>query len=241
MQKFITSFDKKNNYIYIWDLNVVNKIKNVLRAKSGYEFQIHKPFFYWELSNINVYTVILYEIKKDEIIAKITFCQKINILQKKSWYLVPILNNFDKMDLIVQKLTEIWIENIIFWKSSNSQIKNISDKKFEKFKKISIDAVQQSWMFALPKIKKIDNLLDFLEDISLCIFDFGGIDLINIEKSNFDKKNLWGICGPEWWFSNYDYSILEKFNYKKISLWNSVLRAETWIIVSSWILKNFIY
>jgi 16S rRNA (uracil1498-N3)-methyltransferase len=54
-------------------------------------------------------------------------------------------NKRDKAEMIVQKLTEIGINFIVFWPSERSVIRDINTSKMERLEKISKEAVEQSW------------------------------------------------------------------------------------------------
>ncbi|MEI8252333.1 MAG: 16S rRNA (uracil(1498)-N(3))-methyltransferase [bacterium] len=54
-------------------------------------------------------------------------------------------NKRDKAEMIVQKLTEIGINSIVFWPSERSVIRDINLSKMERLEKISKEAVEQSW------------------------------------------------------------------------------------------------
>jgi 16S rRNA (uracil1498-N3)-methyltransferase len=53
-------------------------------------------------------------------------------------------NKWDKAEIIVQKLTEIGINHIVFWPSERSVIKETNKNKIERLEKISKEALEQS-------------------------------------------------------------------------------------------------
>ena len=58
--------------------------------------------------------------------------------------LIAMPNKREKSELIVQKLTEIGIQNIYFWPSERSVIRQWNEKKAERLDKISHEALEQS-------------------------------------------------------------------------------------------------
>ena len=58
--------------------------------------------------------------------------------------IVSMPNKWEKAELIVQKLSEIGIDKIIFWPSERSIIKERNGKKEERLQKIIKEAVEQS-------------------------------------------------------------------------------------------------
>ena len=58
--------------------------------------------------------------------------------------LIAMPNKREKAELIVQKLTEIGVQNIYFWSSERSVIRQWNEKKSERLDKISHEALEQS-------------------------------------------------------------------------------------------------
>lgn len=58
--------------------------------------------------------------------------------------LVAMPNKRDKVELIVQKLTECGLDQIIFWPAERSIIKEWNSKKEERLRKIMKEALEQS-------------------------------------------------------------------------------------------------
>lgn len=241
MQLFISDFILKWNYIDINDLEIIKKMNNVLRVKPWYNFLLQNYFKIWSsIDIINRYHLELTSISNSLITAKILNIEEKKFNLKNTWFFVPILNNFDKMDLIVQKLTEIWIENIIFWFSENSQISDISENKMSRFYKISKEAVQQSKWFFIPNIQfiKTININSFNFD-KLIIFDFWWKNINEFLNENLLFNNIYWIIWPEWWFWKSDYLLFWDIENKfTVNLWENILRSETWTIIWSWLLSN---
>jgi RsmE family RNA methyltransferase len=75
-----------------------------------------------------------------EIISSQTF----SFPEKNISMLIAMPNKREKAELIVQKLTEIGVENINFRVSEHSVIRQWNKKKAERLDKISREAVEQS-------------------------------------------------------------------------------------------------
>ena len=157
--------------------------------------------------------------------------------EKNVSLLIAMPNKREKAELIVQKLTEIWVQNIYFWVSEHSIIRQWNEKKAERLDKISREAVEQSRWVQIPEIKfiKSDNELKN-------IIVWNGVIIANMnwlpywEIIGNSNKNLCWVVWPEWWFSEKDLKLFD--NAKVIDLWENVLRMETASIVLWWILKN---
>ena len=145
-------------------------------------------------------------------------------------------NKREKGELIVQKLTEIWVHNIYFWVSEHSIIRQWNDKKAERLNKISHEAVEQSRWIQLPEIRFLDEkeLINFVnwKDVIIANMDWLPFSQLTKNLSN----NICGVIWPEGGFSDKDLSLFKNANI--VDLWTNVLRMETASIVLARLLKN---
>jgi len=230
MQLFITNFKINWDKIDIENSEILDQIRKVLRMKiwdtifiqnnnTRFEIEItnrNDKCFWWKI--INEY----------------------NFNQKTQWNSIAIAmpNKWDKIELLVQKITEIWIKNIYFWPSERSIIRERNEKKHERLKKIAKEAVEQSWWRFTPEITFIKNISEIIEWKNIVVFDkTDNIESFNDRKFNKEFENTLWIIWPEWWLTENDYKNFRN-NYKTISLWDTVLRAETAGIIASRLLKN---
>ena len=229
MQLFITNeFKIENNQIKIHEDRITQQLRKVLRAKPWYIFQIQN-LEYPQTKQYKRYTCKIIEVK-NLVVAEIIDTQTINYQPTWKWIICWILNKFDKMELIVQKLTEIWVEKIYFVPFKRSQFKKIPDKKLERFFKISLEAAEQSFSLFLPEIKVFENINQIKWDKAILNFD--GVFYKNTQFSS-DFLVIW----PEWWFDNAD---IEQIKPKqKIKLWEKVLRAETASILWGFLISTY--
>ena len=150
--------------------------------------------------------------------------------------LIAMPNKREKAELIVQKLTEIWIQNIYFWVSEHSIIHQWNEKKAERLNKISHEAVEQSRWIQLPEIMFLSEkeLLNFVSWKDVIIANMHGLPYPQLNKKL--SNNICGIIWPEWGFSDKDLSLFKNANI--VDLWANVLRMETASIVLARLLKN---
>ena len=168
-----------------------------------------------------------------EIISNQTF----SFPEKNISMLIAMPNKREKAELITQKLTEIWVENIYFWVSEHSIIRQRNEKKAERLDKISHEAVEQSRWIQLPEIKFLKSekeLKDFMSWKNVIIANMNWLSCWELTLN--ESNDLCGIMWPEGWFSPKDLKFFD--NAKVIDLWENVLRMETASIVLWWLLKN---
>ena len=226
MQLFITEFEKKWETIKISDTEILSQIRKVLRMKIWDTFFVqnkntrHKIEIS-ERDDKNIFWKILESIEHPKQIDEI-------------WIAIAMSNKRDKMETIVQKLSEIWIKNIFFRPSERSIIRERNEKKLERINKIAKEAIEQSRWRELPKItfeKDISKIIGWKE---IVVFDKSESNFTSIWTA---KNTLW-IIWPEWWLTENDY---KKFweKIKTVSLGDTVLRTETASIIAARYLKNF--
>ena len=205
---------------------IIRQLRKVLRAAPGYVFCVQNREKRWEVE--------LQNWTDKEISARIIKQYEKPKLQAQSAMLIALPNKQDKLELIVQKLTEIWIQNVFLWASERSVVKSFSPNKQERLHKIMQEALEQSRGWEMPKIQFITDLKELYEEYQLCIFDLK--ENSNGKVRSSDKPLLW-VIGPEGGLTNKDY---EQFGNEwcGINLWEQVLRMETAAIIWSWLIKQ---
>ena len=144
----------------------------------------------------------------------------------------------DKMDMIVQKCTELGVKEIVPVIMDRVIIKldeKNEAKKQERWQKIAKEASKQSGRQIIPKIQKATNLKNIIENLSKydivivpyeCEKDYILKKVLRNEEKNL--KNIAIIIGPEGGFSEDDIEILSSCsNLSKVSLGPRILRTET--------------
>jgi len=253
MHLFLTSFEEKK--YSIWDIlrvseeRVVFQVRRVLRMRlddcidvqsGGFRYRIRlceldKTFLLWSIVSIESFS------GKDTD----------NVEAKRSLSLfVALPNSVKKMSLIVQKLTEIGVDRLVFWEAERSQLtlrgqKGIKNKEkwMDKMWKVALEAVEQSkWWFVpvLDFVSSLDLLTDFW-DTSYIVFDTETIAGGVIEEKGKAEWIVWDVCcvvWPEWWLWTSDWHSLETKKISRVSLWSTILRMETAAIVWARYMKN---
>ena len=226
MQLFITDFEKKWDKIKLSDNEIIWQIRKVLRMKIWNIFFVQNENKRYKLQisdrdDKNIFWSIIEFIEYSEPI-------------DKTWMIIAMSNKRDKMETIVQKLSEIWIKYIYFRPSERSIIREWNEKKIERINKIAKEAVEQSRWRYLPKISFENDISKIIEWKNIIIFDKS--NNFNTQESSKNKPTLW-IIGPEWWLTENDY---KKFweKIKTVSLGDTVLRTETASIIAARYLKN---
>lgn len=225
MQLFLTNFDTKWDNITIKNQTILDQVRKVLRMKIWDHIFVQDENIRHELQ--------IYDRNHDTISGNIIQTIKYEWVKNEKWIAIAMSNKREKMELIIQKLTEIWIKNIYFRPSERSVIKTRNDKKIQRINSIAREAIEQSWWRYLPNIEFKKTISEIIKWKNIVIFDKSNDSIKS--KSEFPQNTIW-IIWPEWWLTPNDY---EKFwnNIQILSLWDTVLRTETASILAWRLIK----
>lgn len=211
----------------------VNHLKNSFRLKVGDIFRAVDG----EFEYICKATVV----EKKEIVGEIVEKKEDRFSKKtKVHSAIGILKN-DKMDLTIQKLTEIGIDKIIPLMTKRGVVK-LSEKK-DKWDLIAREAIKQC---------QAVKMMDIADTMKLKDIDFSQYDLVVVpyecEEDKTIKNLLNGleekprkilyIVGPEGGFDPEEIEFLKEKGANIVTLGKRILRAETASIVVGGILVN---
>lgn len=237
MQLFHIDADKvrvKWNNLELYSVpELLFQLRKVLRIKKWDKIWIQFSDSKWTTR----YELSIQDWTDKDLSGEIISSQTFSFPEKNISMLIAMPNKREKTELIVQKLTEIWVQNIYFWVSEHSIIRQWNEKKAERLDKISHEAVEQSRWIMLSEIKflKSENeLKDFVNWKNVIIANMNWFPYWELAKN--ESNDLCGIIWPEGWFSEKDLKLFD--GAKIIDLWENVLRMETASIVLWWILKN---
>ena len=137
-----------------------------------------------------------------------------------------------KMDLILQKLTELGVSSIIPVKTERSIVKiddSKKDKKHHKWHMICKEASEQSHRVTIPMVNNIMSLKELInnkKDINLiCSLNENTKPLDSYLTK--DVKSILFVIGPEGGFSQKEEAFLIENGFECTTLGKRVLRVET--------------
>lgn len=232
MPKFFIKNDQvKDEYIDITG-DDVNHIKNVLRLKIDDCIQVCNS------DTGNNYKAQIVSVEKSNI--KCSIIEKLNSTVESNVYIHILqgLPKADKMELIIQKCTELGVQEITPVNMERSIVKlNPKDetKKIQRWQKIAEVAAKQS---GRDKITQINNIVKF-KDIFNVLKDYDTFlvayekekentlkkELIKLKEVTFPKIAV--LIGPEGGIDDEEIKVLKMNNTKIITLGKRILRTET--------------
>ena len=231
MSKFFVKTEKINDDKIIIDTEDVNHIKNVLRKKIGDEILVCD----YE-KKIN-YDCEIKDILKNKIICEILFKKESENESNINIDIFQGLPKFDKMELIIQKGTELGVNNFIPVVFKRSVVKiNEKDalKKIDRWQKIAEVAAKQSGRDIIPFVKNIENVKNICKlfenyDIVLVAYENEIHNSLKTVLKNIKNKNvkIAVVIGPEGGIDESEINLFKEAGAEIVSLGKRILRTET--------------
>ncbi len=237
MQRFyFEALEEKDDSITIKNPLVLNQMIKVLRVREWEEF----VFFNWVLDIDFIFKVISVD-KREIYLEKVWYKEVDSEIDYDINIISALPNKIEKLEYVLQKWTEIWVSNFLFFKSDRSQKINLSDNKLERLEKIIIEAAEQSGRSRVPEFAIADDLdlsdFSWAENVFFHTKDNNSTSLKNVSLELGKDINI--FTWPEWGFSVEEISAFEKSWFKRVHLWNRILRTETTPVVTSfYIIQN---
>lgn len=214
---------KKKDNSFVLDKKDLHHIKNVMRMRDNDKIEV-------------VYNKQLYCCKinyNDEIDVSIIKQMDINneIVNKKISIIVPVLKE-NKMDFILQKSTELGVDEIIPIITERTLVKvnDKEDKKIDRWKRICKEASEQSMRIDIPTITSVKKIND-LENLQglkvVCSTFNNAVSLKKFLQTNINYDRIYIVVGPEGGLSIKEEEKLNKIGFASITLGNNILRVET--------------
>lgn len=211
----------------------VNHIKNVLRLQPNENIQI------CNIDEEKTYITKIIEIHSNiiitEIIEEYTYTTESDI----SLHIFQGLPKQEKMEQIIQKATEIGVNDITPIKMERCVVKldeKTASKKIERWQKIAEVAAKQSKRDKIPTIHScinFKNLYEILKKYDIVIVAYEEEKEVNIKQVLKDakqnnSKEIALIIGPEGGIAKEEIEFLNTIsNVKIVTLGKRILRTET--------------
>ncbi|MDO9573492.1 MAG: 16S rRNA (uracil(1498)-N(3))-methyltransferase [Candidatus Contubernalis sp.] len=150
--------------------------------------------------------------------------------------LAQALAKGEKMDLVVQKSTELGVQEIIPFICRRSVVKvspENAQRKVQRWQKIAKGAAEQSHRDRIPNIKEIaslDNLLSQAQDVDLLLFLWEQEKQMGIKevlKAQGEVHRVMLLVGPEGGFTEEEAELAKSRGAIPVSLGPRILRTET--------------
>lgn len=230
--------DKKNinleNNTCIIEGEDVKHISKVLRCRIGEELEVCD-------NNNNEYICEITNIDKNQV--ELNILEKVDI-QRESDLKIKVYQGLPKgpkMEMILQKLTEVGVDEIILVQTKRTVVKvddKKEDKKLERWERIIYEAAKQSKRGKVPTLRGVLTFKEALADMKENDFNIAPYEN---EKTKSIKQAIKGVninnigifVGPEGGFEETEIEAIEDIGGQSVSLGPRILRTETASLVAS--------
>ena len=152
----------------------------------------------------------------------------------------------ERFDWLIEKASEIGVSKIVPVIYMRSVVKELSENKIERYKKISISASSQSWRADIMPIETPVKFAEIIEQVSsqentLNVLPWESEEennIFDLLKENKEIKNINIFIGPEGGFDKTEIDIALQNGFKTVTLGKNILRVETAAIVSASIVTS---
>ena len=139
------------------------------------------------------------------------------------------------MDYLIQKATELGVQEIIPFLSSRSVPlleKSKRLKRHHRWERIAVEASKQCGRGVVPKIESLQDYSEMLRTASpntlrLILWEREGTKLKEILERSKERKKIFFIIGPEGGFSQEEVEEAKRAGFIPVTLGRRILRAET--------------
>ncbi len=207
----------------------VRQITKVLRLKEGDDICL--------LDNLgNEYDARITSLSKNAVTARIFKKRKCSGEPRLQLTLAVCLPKGDKLDLIVQKCSELGISNIILVLSDRCVVRLDSSKiagRINRWRKIAAEAAEQSGRGKIPAIEYVENfsgLAGAIRKHTISLIAWEGerqTQIKEVLQASRDVESLMLIIGPEGGLTKQEVDIAVEAGAKPITLGKRTLRCET--------------
>lgn len=220
---------------FILNESDIHHIKNVMRCKIGDNIEVVYE------KNVYLCKITNFEPLSMEIIEKVNNDSEMKI----DLTIAVALVNEQKMDLILQKLTELGVSRIIPIKTERSIVKLDEKKEMKKicrWQTICKEASEQSKRVIVPKVSSIITIdeLSRVNNKMKLICSLSGNSELPSNYLHKDMKEILFAIGPEGGFTCQEEKKLIENGFMPVSLGKRIMRVETAVIYVASII-NYIY
>lgn len=179
------------------------------------------------------FSAVIKAFRKDRVLLKIGRRRSKEVESPLSIHLVQGISRGGRMDLVVQKSTELGVSRITPVISEYSVVRLAADKaakRREHWLKVARGACEQCGRNTLPEIELPQKLDTWLESLAYgaatgIMLDPASSESLKSMPATVDAVTL--LIGPEGGFSKFEYRRCEDLGLKRISLGPRILRTET--------------
>lgn len=223
-QRFFLNQNLAVNQEFSLDKDFSHHISRVLRMQAG------DLIFLFNNSG-HEFTAQVVTVERNAVHIKVVDQTTPIVESSLSIHLGQVIGKGEKMDVVIQKATELGVQNITPLYSQHSVVKQVEerlDNKLEHWQRIATSASAQSWRTNVPQIQAPQTLNAWITSNTaahklILHPDQNAHKIHNLQISD----NVAILIGPEGGFSDSEIALAQANNFQTISLGPRILRTET--------------
>jgi 16S rRNA (uracil1498-N3)-methyltransferase len=179
------------------------------------------------------YAATLVSIGKRDVVVRIEEREQVGNESPLPLTLAQGVARGEKMDLIVQKATELGVARIVPLFTERSEVKldtSRAEKRLLHWRAVAASACEQSGRVRIPEVVPAQTLQEWLKSL----VDDGAQRLALLPEGNLRPRELrfgsaggWLVVGPEGGLGDRDVATLQEAGFKGLRLGPRILRTET--------------
>lgn len=199
----------------------VHHIRDVLRMKVGDRLELLD-------GTGKIYETKISKIEKNKIACEIISSRTEESKPEVRVTLAQALPKARKMDFIIEKCTELGVNQIIPMLTERTIAKSV---KLERSRKIAKEAAEQSGRTVIPEITeliKFEDVLKMRERFDLALIPWELEKEMTLKSSFLHRpSSILALIGPEGGFSQKEIELAKEAGFVPVSLGPRILRTET--------------
>ncbi len=149
-------------------------------------------------------------------------------------FLLQALPEKERMELIIQKATELGVSAILCFKSKRSvslEERESKQKKAHRWQAIAVKAVQQSRRAEVPPVAYYPSLEDVLKacdrhGLKILLWEKEGEHLKHVLRQS-PSRTIYAMVGPEGGLGEEEVHLAKAHGFRPVNLGQRILRTET--------------
>jgi len=203
----------------------VHYLRDVLRMRIGDPLELLD-------GTGNIYEAKILKMEKEKITCEIISLRQQESEPKVKVTLAQALPKASKMDLVVEKATELGVERIIPMLTERTVAKRV---KLDRWRRLAKEAAEQSGRAIIPEIFDLTPFEEILKiksrfDLALIPWELEKEKTLKQALRDFltpQSPNILVAIGPEGGFSQKEIELAKNAGFVSISLGKRILRTET--------------
>ena len=229
----------KINQVQITGNNVIIAGDDYRHIVKVLRFSVNDKIILFDIKGFE-YDCVIKEILKKELTLEIIHQYTIDRESNLHISLFQGITKGDKMDLIVQKVTELGVNFIYPVATERSEVRNTN--KISRWQKIADESIKQCGRTKSPSVNteiKFNELFDIPKsDLNLIFYENEKSLKIKNLKNNKNINSVSILIGPEGGFSENEVRLAENNDFKSIGVGPRILRSETASIAAITLLQH---